>query len=204
MTSSFRTLAALALRRPSRSSSICRAPLPFCINAEPVPFVGGVRFFSRQQYFAQNKEIAEYEKKRDWKGLLRFAKGKQGGFNDVNWSTLFSKLGRFKRDTRTIVRDPDFRSIMKGLEERVKGEGIEWVGVREVANTVHALGRMRVRSSVILGAVERDCERLVREGNPQDIANTIWAMATLQHDAPKVRISHDRPSVSCEPSQLAE
>ena len=93
MKSSIRTLTALvASRRPSRLNSIrCRGfpvaflgvPLPFCINAEPGPFVGGgVRFFSRQQYFAQNKEIAEYEKKRDWKGLLRFAKGKQGGFND--------------------------------------------------------------------------------------------------------------------------
>jgi hypothetical protein len=135
-------------------------------------FEGGVRFFSRQQYFAQNKEIAEYEKERDWKGLLRYAKDNQGGFNDVNWSTTFSKLGRFKRDTRTIVRDPDFRSIMKGLEERVEGEGIKWLGTQAAANTVHALGRIGVRSSVVLGAVDRDCERIVREGKPQCIANT--------------------------------
>ena len=42
----------------------------------------------------------------DWKGLLELHKKEGGGFNNVNWATLASKLGRQRmREMRALKRD---------------------------------------------------------------------------------------------------
>ena len=45
---------------------------------------------SRSQAIQQNKEIGEFERRKDWRGLLEYAERRKGGFNDVNWATTFS------------------------------------------------------------------------------------------------------------------
>ena len=68
---------------------------------------------------AQNGEIAEFERRRDWRSLLEFAKERgirRKAFNDVNWSTVFSKLGRFRWDAKYIKRDQRFKSLLACLE----------------------------------------------------------------------------------------
>ena len=51
-----------------------------------------------------NKRIAALEG--DWKGLLEVHKKEGGAFNDVNWATLVSKLGRLRtREMKDMKRD---------------------------------------------------------------------------------------------------
>ena len=67
----------------------------------------------------QNKEIGEFERNNDWRGLLGYAERTMGEFNDVNWGTTFSKLGRFRLESKAIASDPRFRSVLMTLEERI-------------------------------------------------------------------------------------
>ena len=84
----------------------------------------GIRVFIQQ-----NNEIGKFAKKGDWDGLLNFAVLKHGGFNEVNWATTFSKLGRLNRETHRIKFDPRFSTLLGGLEERFSQDRL---GVREV------------------------------------------------------------------------
>jgi hypothetical protein len=55
-------------------------------------------------------------------------------------------------------------------------------GVREVSNIMHALAKLKVPSKDIAGilnAVDSDSEWLMKSGQPQAVANTAWAFATL-------------------------
>ena len=70
-------------------------------------------------YIEQNKKIAEFERNQDWRGLLDCTEGKSAGSDYTSWATTFAKLGRFRRDARDITRDPGFRVLVAGLEERV-------------------------------------------------------------------------------------
>ena len=170
----------------------------------------------RQKYRNQNTEIVEFERKKDWHGLLDYTEGKSAGFNDVNWATTFSKLRRFRREARDITRDPRFRSLVAGLEWRIKKGDF---GTQAIANIVHALGIMGARSDAFVHYIKDEAEwiaaeaepqaisnicyalaklrekeaarwfeeveresvvqKLVQEGNPQEISNTVWAMATM-------------------------
>ena len=57
----------------------------------------------------------------------------------MNWSTAFSKLGRFRREARDIASVLRFRSLVAGLEERIHEGDFD---TQAIANVVHALGIM--------------------------------------------------------------
>lgn len=48
-----------------------------------------------KDWAGQNKDIIH--RGNDWKGLLRYADEQKDDFNDVNWATMFSRLGRMRR-----------------------------------------------------------------------------------------------------------
>ena len=123
-------------------------------------------------FIQQNKEIGEFERNKDWNGLLNYAEGKSAGFNDVNWSTTFSRLGRLRQAHSQIVVDPRFGSLMTRLEGKV-GEGIFFS--RELASIVHALGVMGVKSEAVVLYVEDE----VRGGDQRSKAEPHRAANTL-------------------------
>ncbi|GMI49153.1 hypothetical protein TrCOL_g7717 [Triparma columacea] len=152
---------------------------------------------SRPQAIEQNKRITEFERSRDWRGLVKYADEKRNEFDDVNWATMWSKLGRMRREARVIKNDKMFNRVRKDFERRVKDDGMGWLGVREVANVVHAYAVMSIRGSAFVEAVESKdvVTKIMREGNPQQIANTIWAMARMGHEAPTLAGAIDSDKV---------
>ena len=94
----------------------------------------------------------------------------------MNWATTFSKLGRFRREARDIVRDPRFRSLEAGLEERIR-EGD--FGTQAIANVAHSLGVMGARSDAVIRYVDIEAERIAVEAKPQEISNISYAFAKL-------------------------
>ena len=135
----------------------------------------------KRLYIEQNKKIAEFERNKDWRGLLDYAVGKSAGFDHVNWATTFSKLGRFRREARNIARDLRFRELLVGLEERIQ-EGD--FGPQAIGNIVHALSKMGVRSDAVVCYVEDEVERIAAEADPQAISNISYAFAKLGEKGP--------------------
>mmetsp|Transcript_17174 Transcript_17174/g.35340 ORF Transcript_17174/g.35340 Transcript_17174/m.35340 type:complete len:86 (+) Transcript_17174:1046-1303(+) len=65
--------------------------------------------------------IMEFERNMDWKGLVQYADETKNEFNNVNWATMFSKLGRTMREAREIMNDKVFNSVRsnaKGQQRR--------------------------------------------------------------------------------------
>ena len=60
----------------------------------------------------QNNHIIGYSERRDWRGMLLYADDNFGTFSDVNWSTMFSRLGRMTRDAPAIRSDQVFRRLV--------------------------------------------------------------------------------------------
>ena len=75
-----------------------------------------------KDWVGQNQRIIEYEKSGDWPGLLRYALDTHPDFNDVNWATVFSKLGRMSRTARSIKSDESFVALRKVFEKRLEEE----------------------------------------------------------------------------------
>ena len=44
----------------------------------------------------QNLKLRELQKSKDWSGMLRYAAKRSSSFDHVNWTTLFSELGKFR------------------------------------------------------------------------------------------------------------
>ena len=100
-----------------------------------------------------------------------------GEFNHVNVATAFRKLLLASREgmPRSVVED-----ALQALEQRAL-QTMEDFDARGIANTLHGMAKARYRPTraallyelgVRLREVARDCE-------PQHIANTLWAYATM-------------------------
>jgi hypothetical protein len=60
-----------------------------------------------------------------YKSLLSYSLSHHKNFNDINWATSFSSLGRLHRRTDRSVRkdgEGDVLKLMKRLEERIERE----------------------------------------------------------------------------------
>lgn len=73
---------------------------------------------SRSKAIEQNKRITEFERSRDWRGLVQYADEKRNNFDNVNWRTMWSKLGRMRREARVIKNDKMFNRVRKDFERR--------------------------------------------------------------------------------------
>ncbi|GMH94178.1 hypothetical protein TL16_g12830 [Triparma laevis f. inornata] len=61
-------------------------------GAVDLPFKRGVS----PVVIEQNLKLRELQKSKDWSGMLRYAAKRFEGFDHVNWTTLFSELGKFR------------------------------------------------------------------------------------------------------------
>jgi hypothetical protein len=97
-------------------------------------------------------------------------------FDHVNWATIVSKLGKAsqRQDWRAKQTD-SFRSLLRDLSSRMMAscDVSSFGGVREVANIVHSLAKLRVDGDdddvrAILSAVDASSEWLVTRGKTQE------------------------------------
>ena len=62
--------------------------------------------------FAINKKLIELGQKKRWRALLELAEKEQASFNNVNYATLMSQLGRIRSFNK---QDPRFLAILQVL-----------------------------------------------------------------------------------------
>ena len=98
-------------------------------------------------------------------------------FNHVNVATAFRKLLQAPRAgmPRGVVE-----RTLEALERQTL-QTMEDFGPQEIANTLHMMAKKRYRpaSKTLLPALEGRLRAVAGECNPQGIANTLWAFATL-------------------------
>ena len=100
-------------------------------------------------------------------------------FNHVNVATAFRKLlqQRGGRDGASRGRvEPALRTL-----EQAAVRTIEDFGSQAVANTLHAMAKARYRpvDPGVWPALEGRAEAVAPTMNAQDVANTLWAYATM-------------------------
>ena len=109
-------------------------------------------------------------------------------FNAVNAATAYQKLllMRIARDTRRqqdagLGRHSARDEVLAILEPVLCKQHIPMFGARECANTLHTLAKTRHRPPcvLVLCALEARALAVLGDFNPQNIANTLWAFATL-------------------------
>jgi len=142
----------------------------------------------REFQIAINKKLVELGKKQQWREILEVAKEEQTSFNDVNYATLMSQLGRIRSFNR---EDPRFVGFLKAMATVIEERGLPWIHTSTVANIIFAIGKMRLRNP----STERILEwiskpeiaaEFVEDGNPHAIANVAWACATLGFQSPEL------------------
>jgi len=126
--------------------------------------------------------MTELGRQKDWNGLLELIIEEQINLNNVNYATTMSQLGRISSFDKS---DPRFLSFLNVLTLVLEKRGLSWMGVRETANIVHAIAKMGLQNQStrhIFDWVSQPevATQLVNEGNPQAVANTAWAFATLE------------------------
>jgi hypothetical protein len=98
-------------------------------------------------------------------------------FNHVNVSTAFRTLmqGRHDCGPREVVE-----RALQALEAAVL-RTIDAFGAREVANTLHIMAKSRYRAwdRTLVPELEGRAEALAGTFNTQNVANTMWANATM-------------------------
>jgi hypothetical protein len=122
----------------------------------------------------RNKKTVALGKQRKWKELLNLYKNESNKFNNVNYATAMSKLQRIRSLDQ---RNPLFLKFVDNLAAKVKERGLEWIGMREISNIAHAIGKMRLRTTsarqIVEFASRTDIAKImVEEGKPQAVANT--------------------------------
>ena len=134
----------------------------------------------------RNKKIVQLGRQGKWKEMLDlFVKDKEN-FNNVNYSTMMSQLGRIKG---VQCDDPLFIAFVACIANQMKTRGLRWMGIRQTANTVHSIAKMKLDSKesqciMTLVSEKENARLLVKEGEPQAISNVAWAFAKLGISAP--------------------
>ena len=146
--------------------------------------------------FAINKRLVELGQKKQWRELLEVVEEEQERFNNVNYGTVMSQLGRIKSFNKA---DPRFLSFLKALVAMLEEQGLPWIQARQAANVVHAIGKMNLRNPGTKRILEwisqpKVAAHFVEEGEPQHVANVAWSCATLGFEAPNLFAKIERQS----------
>ena len=112
----------------------------------------------------------------------------QANFNNVNYATVMSQLGRIWSLDRSDTR---FLSFLRALATIIHERGLPWIQARSAANIVHAIGKMKLKNSStkrILDWISTPeiAAQFVEEGEPQAVANVAWSCARLEFESPNL------------------
>ena len=133
-----------------------------------------MRGATREDNIQLNKEISGCGSTSRLCGLITKHAGE---FNHVNVATAFRKLLLASRSgmPRGVVED-----ALEALEQRAL-QTVEDFGARGIANTLHSMAKARYRPTraVLLCELGDRLRAVKGECKPQEIANTLWAYATM-------------------------
>jgi very-short-patch-repair endonuclease len=122
-------------------------------------------------------------KKGDWMEILQIHQRTGEDFNAVNYSIALNQLSKIKTVRR---QHPRLESLVEGVSVHLKGNPLEWI-VRNKVMTLHAIAKLRLdfpAAGVAINSILQDAVVIAERGNPQDIANTVWAVATMGIESP--------------------
>ena len=137
----------------------------------------------------QTKILALGEKGK-WKQLLQMCMYQKQQFNPIHYATVMSQLVR----VRGLPKDDSgFQELIKDLNMKFVNSGLTWMGSpRPVANIVHAIAKMRLENDPLAMQIVRvidqgtNAEWMMKNGNTQTVANSIWACGKLGIPCPKL------------------
>ena len=71
---------------------------------------------------------------------------------------------------------------MDDLAEMMEQRGIQWIGVREASNIIHAIGKMKLDNNSARRILDwmsmlENVQELLVKGYPQAISNVAWTFA---------------------------
>lgn len=140
---------------------------------------------------AINRKIVEYGKHGQWRDILALIeRNAASNFNNVNYATAMSQLGRIRSLDRS---DPRFLAFLDSLSKTITELGFSWVDSRQVGNIVHAIGKMKLSNHTSarqimawISSSDSVITTFISQGEPQCITNTVWSFATLGLPAPKL------------------
>ena len=149
-------------------------------------------FNSNQKSISINKTIVLLGKDGRWKEILTLYQDQKQHFNAINHATVMSQLGRIRQIKK---EDPLFGAFLADLNTNLHTHGIKWMGgVREVANIVHAIGKVGLPQTsngsalniLRLAGDAEAAEWLFDNGKQQEIANCVWAFGALGIKSPNL------------------
>ena len=121
-------------------------------------------------------------------GVLCLVAEELGNLSDVNVSTAFSKLGKLCR-SRSFPRNVAADDRSRGLTVLARAMCADGrLQARNVSNIMHAVGKMSAAGKLAaddadvqdtLAALEGRVVLVASHMVPQEVANAIWAFATL-------------------------
>ena len=79
---------------------------------------------NKQAAIAINQKLVELGKKKQWNELLLFAEQKRASFNNVNYATVMSQLGRIGSFNK---KDPHFLAFLQALAAIIEERGLPWI-----------------------------------------------------------------------------
>ena len=145
---------------------------------------------------AINRTIVDLGRKKQWKEILRVYEQEGSNFDNINYATVMSQLGRIHSfDKRHQV----FLHFLDDLGDNLERRGFGWFGTQSAANIVHAVGKMKLSNKTgkrILHWMSKseNVQGLLAEAEPQTVSNIAWACATLGFDAPNLFAEIDHRS----------
>ena len=137
-----------------------------------------------------NKDIVDLGNGKRWGEILDLFVQEKQFFSPVNYATVMTQLGRIP-DVRR--EDPRFQKFLLTLNYEVMQNGLRWLqSPQVVANIFHAFAKMELSPNLAATQIVESLEMgdnakwLFKKGNPQAIANCVWACAKLSIQSPKV------------------
>ena len=145
-------------------------------------------------FVEQNRTILKYARNHNLIGMLAYAEKHVETLNSTNWQTIFTVIGTTKTLTPSkpvyFKNDAAFKRLLEVFEHKIGKYGSQWLRTRSISSIVHAFGVMGVASSVLLEAVHGVAgERIIREGQPIEIARTAYGLGKLGDRS--LRDAHD-------------
>ena len=143
----------------------------------------------RDKAFKLNKEIVQLGRDQEWKRLLSLYQKQKENFNNINYATTMSQLAH----SRSIRKDdPLLKAFLDDLSKQFDVHVFAWMDTQGMANIAHAIGKMHLSGNDsairIVRRLEDDhnAKLLFENGTPQEVANCVWACATLGIKSPNL------------------
>jgi len=141
--------------------------------------------------------------------LADFVEQHVGKFDEIHVSTAANKLAKLTARRHTITLSKSQRdSVLLLLEERL--HDFESISARPVANLLWSCAKLGYDDGnhSMVHYLSDQVPRVVDDFKPQELANTVWAWATMRHQpSDKVLIALERRVLACvddfDPQNLA-